>query len=496
MQWQQWLQQEQYFDGLKEAAEALGRVIDRAREVQRPYARRHKDNCWIQLVDPLPGVRLVAAFVPHTGTGWATLNLNVWIYEGEQFEQTLQRFVTAPKFSSGEHTFSITRGYHNASYERSLGLKGIEVQGINHILRLDDKFAPDASGIQAIAEFVQEFYIYVRDIALGKPVSPAPVAVAGREVQAERDHELETAPAGLPVRRYVDSGGNDLPQRMQEFFDELTELGFVVALTPLTRNQSASRTFRISWSGIYVGQWESRMWLKRDPRVLLYRFQKEGMKTIAEAPPSLTEEMFAEQHAVDAHQVELRPDDGKHYLHVRNEGTALALLQQWAEVIDGNVAPPLRGTPRQVAEDIAQTLADPTLAPTQRKALVDARVGQGRFRADLMREFARGCAVCGVDVPEALRASHIVPWCSSTNTERLDPKNGLLMSANLDALFDRYLITFDNQGRLVASPALSEQQRALLGLGSGLAEPPCVERQAFLQRHAAEFARRVAVEST
>lgn len=77
--------------------------------------------------------------------------------------------------------------------------------------------------------------------------------------------------------------------------------------------------------------------------------------------------------------MELRPDDGKHYLHVRDEGTALALLQQWAEIIDGKVAPPLRGTPRQIAEDIAQTLADPTLAPTQRKALVDARAGQGSF---------------------------------------------------------------------------------------------------------------------
>lgn len=314
--------------------------------------------------------------------------------------------------------------------------------------------------------------------------------------QIESNHEAGFEMKELASRKYTDSAGNEIPERMQRFFNDLEDLGYKVTLTPLTKPDTVGRTFRIYWSGIYVGQWESRMWQKHDQRVLLYRFQKEGLKTIAEAPPSLTEEEFADLRTVDARQLVLRPDGGKHYLHVRDEFTALKLLQQWADVIDGEAAPSVRGTARQVAEDNAKVLADPRLTPTQRKALIDARMGQGKFRAALMREFGKSCAVSGLDVPQALRASHIVSWRKSTDLERLDPKNGLLLSANLDALFDQYLITFDSQGRLIASPVLSDQQREHLGLRAGLDSPLCDKRRAYMQRHAEEFERRIAVGSS
>lgn len=310
--------------------------------------------------------------------------------------------------------------------------------------------------------------------------------------QIENDHEANLKMEGRAGRRYTDTAGKEMPQRMQRFFNDLEDLGYEVTLTPLTRPETVGRTFRIYWSGVYVGQWEFRMWQKQDQRVLLYRFPKEGLKTIAEAPPSLTEEDFAGLHTVDARQLVLRPDGGKHYLHVRDEFTALELLRQWAEVIDGEAAPSVRGTARQVEEDYAKVLADPGLTPTQRKALTDARLGQGKFRAALMREFGKSCAVSGLDVPQALRASHIVPWRTSTDTERLDPKNGLLLSANLDALFDQYLITFNSHGRLIASPALSDPQREHLGLREGLDNPFCDKRWGYMRRHAEEFERRIA----
>lgn len=81
---------------------------------------------------------------------------------------------------------------------------------------------------------------------------------------------------------------------------------------------------------------------------------------------------------------------------------------------------------------------------TEREVLARARVGQGRFRADLVTTWGKGevCALTGLAVPEMLIASHIKPWRDSTNAERLDPMNGLLLVAHADKLFDRHLMSF------------------------------------------------------
>lgn len=68
-----------------------------------------------------------------------------------------------------------------------------------------------------------------------------------------------------------------------------------------------------------------------------------------------------------------------------------------------------------------------------------------------------------------LRASHAKPWAEcETDAERLDVFNGFLLSANLDALFDRFLISFDEQGVLMVAPALTELDLLLLGITHGM----------------------------
>ena len=86
---------------------------------------------------------------------------------------------------------------------------------------------------------------------------------------------------------------------------------------------------------------------------------------------------------------------------------------------------------------------------TTREALIDARLGQGKFRAEVGDRWDNVCAVTGCGIIELLRASHIKPWRASTNPERLDPENGLLLAAHADALFDRGLITFAAMGPFV-----------------------------------------------
>jgi putative restriction endonuclease len=103
------------------------------------------------------------------------------------------------------------------------------------------------------------------------------------------------------------------------------------------------------------------------------------------------------------------------------------------------------------------------LAETERQAVTNARIGQGTFRQRLM-EMWKGCAVTDVRIPTVLRASHIKPWRFSSNSERLNPYNGLLLLPQYDQLFDKGLISFDASGAIMFSPAINAIQPAKLGI--------------------------------
>jgi putative restriction endonuclease len=117
----------------------------------------------------------------------------------------------------------------------------------------------------------------------------------------------------------------------------------------------------------------------------------------------------------------------------------------------------------------AQELSE--LASTERDQVTKARVGQGKFRDSLIGLW-KGCAVTGVDRPDLVRASHIKPWRMSSNHERLDPYNGLLLLPQYDHLFDAGFISFDDDGRLLESPVIADLSPAVLGF----------ERRARLRR--------------
>lgn len=115
------------------------------------------------------------------------------------------------------------------------------------------------------------------------------------------------------------------------------------------------------------------------------------------------------------------------------------------------------------AEEIANIVAQP-LAATEALRLVKQRIGQNIYRQALMEYWGGACAVTGLDLPEALRASHAKPWAKcDTDAERLDVFNGFLLSANLDALFDTGLMTFADDGTAVFSSRLTPDQLFALG---------------------------------
>jgi hypothetical protein len=62
------------------------------------------------------------------------------------------------------------------------------------------------------------------------------------------------------------------------------------------------------------------------------------------------------------------------------------------------------------------------------------------------------CRITGVTNSIHLRASHCKPWRDSTNEERLNGENGLLLTPTIDHLFDRGFISFEDSGALIVSP--------------------------------------------
>ncbi|MEI7869714.1 MAG: HNH endonuclease, partial [Candidatus Methylumidiphilus sp.] len=141
------------------------------------------------------------------------------------------------------------------------------------------------------------------------------------------------------------------------------------------------------------------------------------------------------------------------------------------------------GTPYDITNDIAEIKNHENIGETTKKALINARLGQGKFRDDLMEIWDKSCSVTGCSIPELLKASHIKPWRDSTNTQRLDPNNGLLLTANLDALFDSGLISFDDTGEMIVSEKLSVMERKILGIPQSLRAKPNPTQCEYLEHH-------------
>jgi putative restriction endonuclease len=102
----------------------------------------------------------------------------------------------------------------------------------------------------------------------------------------------------------------------------------------------------------------------------------------------------------------------------------------------------------QQQHQIEETVAIPE---TTRQALVQARIGQGKFKQQVSL-LERACRITKVDNPTHLIASHIKPWRESDNEERLSGANGLLLTPSIDHLFDRGFISFEDNGELITSP--------------------------------------------
>ena len=129
-----------------------------------------------------------------------------------------------------------------------------------------------------------------------------------------------------------------------------------------------------------------------------------------------------------------------------------------------------------------------------RGALVQVRVNQARFRRVVLTSYGTTCCISGLKHPKLLVASHIVPWSRDTKN-RLNPKNGLCLSAIHDRAYDTGLITVlpDYTVRLCDSLRSTESDSPLSQMlancdGQRIADPERFAPNAeFLYWHARHF---------
>lgn len=90
-------------------------------------------------------------------------------------------------------------------------------------------------------------------------------------------------------------------------------------------------------------------------------------------------------------------------------------------------------------------------------SLTKHRKGQNYFRRMVLTNYGGRCALTGIDIPQLLLASHIIPW-NDNKKERLNPCNGICLSALYDRAFDQGLIGFDSNYRTILSTRIKENK--------------------------------------
>lgn len=163
----------------------------------------------------------------------------------------------------------------------------------------------------------------------------------------------------------------------------------------------------------------------------------------------------------------------------------LKAIYEWSPENSGK----LRSTKLRLVTKISERRKQVFKKPneTERTGLVTSRVGQGYYRQQILAKWGNVCAVTGCDLTQILISSHIVPWSESTDEERLDPENGILLSPTLDALFDKHLISFSDEGSILLSKKLGDGVLESLNIKKEMRIRVSDGMRKYLERHRRKF---------
>lgn len=127
----------------------------------------------------------------------------------------------------------------------------------------------------------------------------------------------------------------------------------------------------------------------------------------------------------------------------------------------------------------------------EKKVLTRARVGQGKYREELLK-LCPFCPITLVSDDRLLIASHIKPWAKSNDFEKTDPLNGFMLTPTFDFMFDRGFLSFTDDKKSILSPFLSNMTYSKLGISDGkiFSHLPIEGRENYLEFHRTEILKR------
>ncbi|MCH8534717.1 MAG: HNH endonuclease [Flavobacteriaceae bacterium] len=127
----------------------------------------------------------------------------------------------------------------------------------------------------------------------------------------------------------------------------------------------------------------------------------------------------------------------------------------------------------------------------EKKLLSRARIGQGKYREELLK-LCPFCPITLVSDDRMLIASHIKPWAKSNDFEKTDPLNGFMLSPTFDFMFDRGFLSFTNDQKSILSPFLSKMTYSKLGISDGktFSHLPVDGRKEYLEYHRNQLLKR------
>lgn len=168
------------------------------------------------------------------------------------------------------------------------------------------------------------------------------------------------------------------------------------------------------------------------------------------------------------------PQGIKSELGAKSHNAVIAALKQFKIFVEKNN--------KKLIDEIEDNKSD-IYKETEKQALLKIRIGHSELRNRIFNH-KKECEICGIKNNKLLIVSHIKPWSKSESCEKLDESNILLLCSMHDALFDKGLITFDDNGKILISSELDEEEQILVNIDADICIEISSERQkTFLKYH-------------
>lgn len=127
-----------------------------------------------------------------------------------------------------------------------------------------------------------------------------------------------------------------------------------------------------------------------------------------------------------------------------------ALIYESERILAELESQPLEKKYANLLSDIANLKGEDKIRETK------TRVNQQVFREIVLSNYSKRCAISGISIPSFLVSSHIIPWAKNEK-ERLNPENGICLSATYDRAFDQGFITLDSNYKLLFSSEIKQK---------------------------------------